>query len=81
MFRCCLFLVSFAISLLSYADSSTPSRSISNDLLSHEKAVQLSVIDTYLELHTGPAVATLFFMLWNRGRPFMFTAVELTGFM
>jgi hypothetical protein len=67
MFRCCIYLLLIAASQLSYANSVTPSRSISDDTLSNETAVQLSVIDTYLELHTGPGRGYPIFHVMEQG--------------
>ncbi|MFT5594090.1 MAG: hypothetical protein ACI8SR_002477 [Oceanicoccus sp.] len=67
MFRCCIYLVCFAVSQLTYADSATPSRSITGDILNNKEAVQLSVIDTYLELHTGPGRGYPIFHVMEKG--------------
>ncbi|MGR6873281.1 SH3 domain-containing protein [Pseudomonas sp. HK3] len=67
MFRCWIPLICFVISHASHADDPTPSRTITGDMLNNEEAVQLSVIDTYLELHTGPGRGYPIFHVMEKG--------------
>lgn len=67
MFRCWIYLISLALSGLAHADAPPSPRSISGDILDNKNAVQLSVIDTYLELHTGPGRGYPIFHVMEQG--------------
>jgi hypothetical protein len=67
MFRCWIYLISLAISGLAHGDATPSPRSITGEVLDNNKAVQLSVIDTYLELHTGPGRGYPIFHVMEQG--------------
>ena len=67
MFRCWIYLICIAASGLVHADAAPPARTLSGEVLDNKHAVQLSVIDTYLELHTGPGRGYPIFHVMEQG--------------
>lgn len=67
MFRAVFLFVCLSVYTISYASNAQPKRSLAGDLLDNKVAVQLQVIDTYLELHTGPGRGYPIFHVMEQG--------------
>jgi len=67
MTRTVLFVFCLCLSLLGYGQNTTPKRTIDRQELNQQTAVQLSVIDSYLELHSGPGRGYPIFHVMEQG--------------